>query len=88
MLAINMELSMERTEQDLEDEWKTIDWKKVERYVGRIQGKIFLATTNKEHKKLKNLQKLARRSYKWKVGSMSPMNPELRDLWSKKSNFM
>ena len=63
MLIINTELSIERTDQEFEDEWVTIDWKKVEMYVDRIQGKIFLATKNKEHRKLKNLQKLARRSF-------------------------
>ncbi len=59
---INMELSMERTEQELEEEWRSINWKEVERYVDRMQGKIFLATMNRECKKLKNLQKLARKS--------------------------
>ena len=63
MLNINIELNIERTDQDLEEEWKSIDWKEIDRYVDRLQGKIFLATKNKEFKKLKNLQKLARRSF-------------------------
>ncbi len=54
---------MERTDQELEKEWNSIDWKEVERSVNRIQGKIFLATKNRDNKKLKNLQKLARRSF-------------------------
>jgi len=58
-----MELSMERTDQELEDEWRTINWKEVGRYVDRLQGKIFLATKNREFKKLKNLQTLARKSF-------------------------
>ena len=60
MLNINMELSMERTDQELEDEWRTINWKEVGRYVDRMQGKIFHVTKNREFKKLKNLQTLAR----------------------------
>ena len=63
MLTTNTELNIELTDQELEDEWKTINWNKVETYVNRIQGKIFLATKNNEHKKLKNLQKLARKSF-------------------------
>ena len=46
MLNINIELSMEQTEEELEDEWRTIDWIDVKRYVDRMQGKIFLATKN------------------------------------------
>ena len=63
MLNINTELSIKRTDQELEDEWRSISWKEVERYVGRMQGKIFLATKNREFKKLKNLQALARKSF-------------------------
>lgn len=70
MLTTNTEPSMERTDQEFEDEWATIDWKKVETYVNRIQGKIFLATKNKEHKKLKNLQKLARKSFYFHLFSL------------------
>ena len=58
-----MELNIERTDHELENEWQSIDWKVIERYVDRIQGKIFLATKNKAWKRLKNLQKLARRSF-------------------------
>ena len=59
----NIELSIKRTDSELEDKWKHINWNKVESYVNRIQGEIFLAIKNKEFKKLKNLQKLARKSY-------------------------
>ncbi len=54
---------MKCTDSDLEEEWKSINWKKTKSYVNRIQGKIFLAIKNKEYKKLINLQKLARKSY-------------------------
>jgi RNA-directed DNA polymerase len=61
---------MERTDQELENEWVTIDWKKIDTCVNRIQGKIFLATKNKENKKLKNLQKLARKSFYFHLFSL------------------
>jgi len=63
MLIINTEPNIERTDYDLENEWKSINWKDIKRNVDRIQGKIFLATKNKEWKKLKNLQKLAIKSF-------------------------
>jgi len=61
---------MKRTDQELEDEWKTIDWKMTERYVDRMQGKIFLATKNRNFKKLKNLQKLVRKSIYFQLFSI------------------
>ena len=57
-----IELSMELTDQELEDEWKSINWKEIEKFVKRIQGRIFLATENRNFKKVRNLQKLAQRS--------------------------
>jgi len=59
----NIELNIIHTDLNFEDKWKSINWNKVESYVNRIQGKIFLAIKNKEYKKLKNLQKLGRKSY-------------------------
>lgn len=70
MLNINTELSMERADQELEDEWRSINWKEVGRYVDRMQGKIFLATKNREFKKLKNLQTLARKSFYFQLFSI------------------
>lgn len=63
MLNINTELNIKLTDNELENEWRAIDWMEIKRYVDRIQGKIFLATKSKDYKKLKNLQKLARRSF-------------------------
>lgn len=57
-----IELSMEQTDQELENGWKSINWKEIEKFVKRFQGRIFLATENRNFKKVRNLQKLAQRS--------------------------
>ena len=53
---------MELNDQELENGWKAINWKKTEKFVKRLQGRIFLATENRNFKKVRNLQKLAQRS--------------------------
>ncbi|MHA1522663.1 MAG: group II intron reverse transcriptase/maturase [Promethearchaeota archaeon] len=57
-----IELSMKLNDQELEKEWKSINWKMIEKFVKRLQGRIFLATENRDFKKVRNLQKLAQRS--------------------------
>lgn len=59
---LNIELSTELNDQELENGWKSINWKKIEKFVKRLQGRIFLATENRNFKKVRNLQKLAQRS--------------------------
>ena len=58
-----IELSIKLNDQDLENEWKAINWKKIEKFVKRLQGRIFLAAENRNFKKVRNLQKLAQRSF-------------------------
>lgn len=60
---LNIELSTELNDQELENGWKSINWKKIEKFVKRLQGRIFLAAENRNFKKVRNLQKLAQRSY-------------------------
>lgn len=57
-----IELSTELNDQELETEWKSINWKEIEKFVKKLQGRIFLATENRNFKKVRNLQKLAQRS--------------------------
>ncbi len=45
-----IELNMELTDRNLEDRWKTIDWKEIEKFVKRFQRRIFLATENRNYK--------------------------------------
>lgn len=42
--------------------WKEIDWKKVERYVFRLQQRIYRAEVKGQHRKVKQLQRLLMRS--------------------------
>jgi len=39
------------------------------------------------HWKLIWFSDIKRRKYLWRIGSMSPMNPELQEMWIKKINF-
>jgi len=57
-----IELNIEQTDQELEEQWKSIDWKEVEKFVKRLQGRIFLATERRDYKKVRNLQKLVLKS--------------------------
>ena len=57
-----IELNVNQTDQELENRCKAIAWKEIETFVKRLQGRIFLATENRNFKKVKNLQKLAQRS--------------------------
>ena len=54
---------MELSDQELEDIWNTINWKAVENFVKKLQRRIFLAAESRNYKKLRNLQKLARKSF-------------------------
>jgi len=47
--------------------WSNIDWKEVELYVERLQGRIYKATDKKDFKLVINLQKLTIRSYFVKI---------------------
>ncbi len=58
-----IELNMKQTEQQLEEQWKSIDWKEIETFVKRLQGRIFLATERRDYRKVRNLQKLVLKSF-------------------------
>ena len=57
-----IELSMELNDQELENRWKGINWKEIEKFVKKLQNRIFLDPENRNFKKVRNLQKLAQRS--------------------------
>lgn len=42
-----IELNKELNDQELETEWKSINWKEIEKFVKKLQGRIFLATENR-----------------------------------------
>ena len=44
------ELNMDQTEQELENGWTSINWKEIELFVKKLQGRIFLATENRNYK--------------------------------------
>jgi len=50
-----IELSIDQTDQELENEWKSINWKEIEMFVKKLQRRIFLATENRNFKKVRNL---------------------------------
>lgn len=58
-----IELNMELPDKELEQQWKTIDWKEIELAVKRLQGRIFLATERRNYKEVQNLQKLVLKSF-------------------------
>jgi len=58
-----IELNMEQIDQDLEKQWKSINWKEIESFVKRLQGRIFLATERRNYKRVRNLQKLVLKSF-------------------------
>ena len=43
---------------ELEKEWKAIDWRKIERDIFKLQQRIFRAEANGEHRKVRNLTRL------------------------------
>lgn len=47
----------------LEQQWKTIDWKKAEQEVNRLQARIAKATQEKKWNSVKRLQYLLTHSY-------------------------
>jgi len=53
-----VKLFTERTEGHTQYTWADIRWHRVETHVRRLQERIYRATTNKEWRKVKNLQKL------------------------------
>lgn len=56
-------LNIEQTDEEMAAEWYKIDWQAIQRFVERTQGRIFQAAKHKDYKELKNLQRLATRSY-------------------------
>jgi RNA-directed DNA polymerase len=44
-------------------DWNAIDWRKVERFVSNLRRRIFRASKEGDHRKVRSLQKLALRSY-------------------------
>ena len=44
------------------NEWKTIDWKKINEYVKKLRQRIFSAEQNGQHRKVRKLQRLMMRS--------------------------
>ena len=44
-------------------DWNAIDWRKVERSVSNLRRRIFRASKEGDHRKVRSLQKLALRSY-------------------------
>ena len=60
-MITNIESNMERNEEVLV--WSEIDWKKVNHYVERLQGRIYIATDKKDFRTVNNLQKLCIRSH-------------------------
>ena len=51
----------------LREEWKTINWKKVEKYVFKLQKKIYDALRRGDIKRVRKLQKTLMRSWSNKV---------------------
>ena len=43
---------------ELEKEWKAIDWRKIERDIFKLQQRIFRAEANKEYRKVRDLTRL------------------------------
>lgn len=58
-----IELNIDLIDSELEQQWRTIDWKEIESFVKRLQGRIFLATESRNYKKVRNLQKLVLKSF-------------------------
>ena len=51
-------------------EWSQINWRKVERYVFKLQQRIFQASRDGKIKSVRKLQRTLTRSYmEWKIGS-------------------
>ena len=44
-------------------DWNAIDWREVERFVSNLRRRIFRASKEGDHRKVRSLQKLALRSY-------------------------
>jgi RNA-directed DNA polymerase len=61
---------MKLNDQELENGWKSINWKEIEKFVKMLQGRIFLATENRNFKKVRNLQKLAQRSLYFQLSAI------------------
>ncbi|MFQ5753665.1 MAG: reverse transcriptase N-terminal domain-containing protein, partial [bacterium] len=47
--------------------WESIDWKKAEHHVKRLQERIYRAAKRQQWAKVRNLQKLLARSYDNKI---------------------
>jgi RNA-directed DNA polymerase len=55
--------SANRTEGRVNTDWNAIDWHKVERSVSNLRRRIFRASKEGDHRKVRSLQKLVLRSY-------------------------
>ena len=65
------------------DSWHHIDWKKVNANLKNLRQRIFVASRNKDHKKVKNLQKLMLSDHQWNCLSRVLGNLQARFLGGK-----
>ena len=60
--------------------WDAIDWRNIERNIGRLQARIVKAVQQKKWNKVRALQHLLTHSAEWQITRRSPGN---RERWQK-----
>jgi N-terminal domain of reverse transcriptase len=71
------ECSANGTEGRTTTDWNVVDWRKVQRSVSNLRRRIFRASKQGEHRKVRSAQKLALRSYAntlWSVRRVTQIN--------------
>jgi RNA-directed DNA polymerase len=51
------------TDRELSNRWKSVDWKRVEKFVNNLQSRIASAAKNNDWKKVSKLSRLLTRSF-------------------------